>query len=117
VQNSSRILAILSYILFFVGALFVLLFNRKDEFAVFHARQSLVLFFTALLGPLVWAIVGWVLLWVPSVGAVVAIALFSLVISLFLAVLYAWVAGLISAARAEQRAVPMFGEWVRYLPL
>ncbi|MBX3051619.1 MAG: DUF4870 domain-containing protein [Caldilineaceae bacterium] len=116
-QNSSRILAILSYLLVFVGALFVLLFNREDEFAAFHARQALVLFFTALLGPLVWAVVGWVLLWIPTVGAVVAFALFALVISLFLAILYAWIAGLVSAARAEQRRVPMFGELVRYLPL
>jgi len=117
VQNSSRILALLAYLLVFVGALFVLIFNRKDEFATFHARQALVLFLAALLGPLVWVVVGWVLLWVPSVGAVLAFALFSLVISLLLALLYAWVMGLINAARAEQKPVPLFGEWVRYLPL
>lgn len=116
-QNSSRILALLSYLLVFVGALFVLIFNRKDDFATFHARQALVLFFTALLGPLAWAIVGWLLLWVPSVGAVIAFALFALVISLLIAVLYAWVTGLLNAARAERKAVPLFGEWARYLPL
>ncbi len=116
-QNSSRILALLSYVLVFVGALFVLIFNRKDDFAAFHARQALVLFFTSLLGPLIWVVVGWVLLWVPSLGAVTAFALFALVISLLIAVLYAWVAGVISAARAERKAVPLFGEWVRYLPL
>ncbi len=115
--NSSRILALLSYILVFVGAFYVLIFNRKDEFAAFHARQSLVLFFSALLGPLVWMVVGWVLLWVPRFGAVFAFALFSLVITLFIAILYAWVAGLISAARAERNPMPFFGEWVRYLPL
>ena len=89
-QNSSRILALLAYVL---------------------------IFFIALLGPLVWAIVGWILLWVPSVGAVIAFSLFSLVISLLIAVLYAWVIGLVNAVRAERQAVPFFGGWTRHLPL
>jgi len=117
VPSSSRILALLSYVLVFAGALFVLLFNRKDEFAAFHARQALVLFLIALLGPLVWLIVGWVLLWIPNVGAVTVSALFALVISLLLAVLYAWVSGLINALRAQRKPVPLFGDWVHYLPL
>ena len=117
VDNSSRILAFLSYILLVVGALFVLLFRRKDEFAAFHARQSLVLVAAAILAPVAWYAVAWLVMWIPGVGGALGLALFSGVLAVYLALIYGWVRGLIDSLRAEQRDVPFFGDWARYLPL
>jgi len=117
VETNSRILAFLSYILLVVGALYVLLFRRQDEFAAFHARQSLALVAAAILAPVVWYVVAWLVMWIPQVGGPVGLGLFSGVLAAYLAIIFGWVRGLIDSLRAEQRAVPFFGDWKRYLPL
>ena len=117
VANSSRILAFLCYLLLVVGAVFVLIFQRKDEFAAFHARQSLALVLAALVAPAFWYAVAWLVLWVPQVGGPLAFALFSGVLAAYLAILFGWLRGLVDSLTAQQRAVPFFGGWARYLPL
>lgn len=117
VDNSSRILAFLSYILLVVGALFILLFRRKDEFAAFHARQSLVFVIGALLAPAVWYGIAWLVMWIPGVGGALGLALFSGVLAAYLALIYGWLRGLIDSLNAQQRTMPLVGDWARYLPL
>lgn len=117
VANSSRILAFLSYLLLVVGALYVLLFRRKDEFAVFHARQSLVLVVGVLLVPAIWYAIAWLVMWIPGVGAPLGLGLFSGVLAAYLALIFGWLRGLSDSLAARQRAIPVFGGWARYLPL
>lgn len=117
VDTSSRILAFLSYILLVVGALFILIFRRKDDFAAFHARQSLVLVVGAILAPAIWYGVAWLVMWIPRVGGPLGLALFSGVLAVYLALVYGWVRGLIDSLRAEQNPMPLVGGWTRYLPL
>ena len=114
---SSRILAFLAYLLLVVGALYILLFRRKDEFAAFHARQSLVLVAAAILAPAIWYAVAWLVMWIPQVGGPLGLGLFSGVLAAYLAIVYGWLRGLVDSLRAEQRAVPFFGDWSRDLPL
>ncbi len=117
VGNDSRILAFLSYILLVVGALYILLFRRKDEFVAFHARQSLVLVAAAILVPAIWYAIAWLVMWIPGVGGPLGLGLFSGVLAAYLAVIFGWLRGLIDSLSAQQRAVPFFGGWARYLPL
>lgn len=117
VGNNSRILAFLAYLLPLVGALFVLLFQRKNEFAVFHARQSITLLMAAVLAPTVWAVIAWLVFWIPQVGGPLGMGLFSGVLAAYMAIVFGWVRGLIDSLRAEQRSVPLFGGWTRFIPL
>ncbi len=117
VRNNSRILAFFSYLLPLVGALYVLLFQRKDEFAAFHARQSITLLMAAVLAPAVWVVVAWLVFWIPQVGGPVGMGLFSGVLAVYIAIIFGWVRGLLDSLRAEQRAVPFFGGWTRFIPL
>ncbi|RLT45614.1 MAG: hypothetical protein DWI57_00090 [Chloroflexi bacterium] len=117
IENKSRILAFLSYLLLVVGAVYVLLFHRKDEFAAFHARQSLVLVAAAILAPAVWYAIAWLVMWIPGVGGPLGLGLFSGVLAAYLAVIFGWLRGLVDSLAAQQRAVPFFGGWTRYLPL
>lgn len=117
VGNSSRTLAFLSYILFVVAALYILLFRRKDEFATFHARQSLLFIVGLIAAPVLWYVIAWLIMWIPGVGGPLGLSLFSGVLSVYLALIYGWVRGLIDSLNAQQRAMPLVGDWARYLPL
>lgn len=117
VSTNSRILAFLSYLLPVVGPIFVLLARRQDEFAAFHARQSLALVAGALLAPLLWVVVAWLVMWIPRAGGPLGMALFSGVLAAYLVVIFGWLRGLADSLTAQQRAAPFFGGWSRYVPL
>lgn len=116
VGNRSRALAVLSYLVPVVVPLFVLLFRRGDQFAAFHARQSLVFVAGLILAPAVWYAIAWLVMWIPQVGGPLGFALFSAVLAVYLALIYGWVRGLVDSVQSEQRPMPLVGGWSRYLP-
>jgi uncharacterized membrane protein len=116
IRRSSQAFAFLAYALLIFGWLIVMLVARNDRFAVYHAKQSLVLSLAVILAPLVWLVLGWLVAWIPSVGVVVSAAMFSLVIGLYIVAAIAWVYGMIHAARAQLRPLPFFGDWTDRLP-
>ena len=116
VNRSSQTLAFLAYALLIVGWFLVMLVARRDRFAAYHARQSLALSLALLIAPLVWAVLAWLMAWIPTVGVVVSAASFSLVIGLYLIAIVAWISGMVNAAKAQVRPLPFFGDWARRLP-
>lgn len=111
-KPSSRYLAFLAYLLSLPGALILLLLRRRDPFVFYHARQSLVLSLAALVAPLIWAALAWALAWIPTVGPLLGISLFSLVIAIFIALAFSWLAGLIYALQGKIRPLPLIGAWI-----
>jgi len=109
VSRSSRYLAFLSYLFSLPGALFVLLARRDDPFGVYHARQSLMLAIIGIAAPLIWAIVAWVLAWIPTFGAMLGVILFALVIATYVGILFSWIAGMIYSLQGQVRPLPLFG--------
>jgi len=109
VSQSSRYLAFISYLLSLPGALFVLLARRDDPYAVYHARQSLRLAIVAMATPLIWAVVAWVLAWIPIVGGMLGVSLFALVIAAEVGVLISWIGGMIYSLKGQVRPLPLFG--------
>lgn len=107
---SSRIKAFFAYLFLAVGALLVLLFSRKDRFAVYHARQSIVITVVAIAAPVVWAVPAYLVAFIPFVGPILAAASFTLVIAAFIALFVAWVSGLVYALQAAPKPVPFFGD-------
>ena len=116
-NTSSKISAVLAYLLLVVGWLYVLLLRREDRLATFHVRQSIGLVLLAIAGPLIWAVVGWLWSLIPSVGPLIAIALFSFVIALYIVLAIAWVVGLIYALQAREQPLPIVGAWANRLPV
>jgi len=106
---ASKTFAFIAYLIPLFGPLIVLLFRRNDEYAVFHARQSLRLLAVAILAPLIWAAISYVLLFIPFLGMITAAATFAVVILVFIAVIFAWISGMLNVLRSSQQAVPMFG--------
>lgn len=110
---SSRIKAFFAYLFLAVGGLLVLLFSRKDQFAVYHARQSIVITVVAIAAPIVWAVPAYLIAFIPFIGPLIASASFTLVIAIFIALLVAWITGLVYALRAIPKSVPFFGDLVK----
>jgi uncharacterized membrane protein len=116
VNRSSQVLAFLAYALLLVGWFLVMLLARRDRFAAYHARQSLALSLAVIIAPLVWAVLAWLVAWIPTVGVVVSAASFSLVIGLYIVAVVAWITGMVNAAKAQVKPLPFFGDWARRLP-
>ena len=110
-QKPNRLLAFLSYLLPFVGSVLVLLFNRRNALALYHACQALALFLGMIVVPLGWVVFGWVLSFIPLVGPILGAGLFSLVIAAAIAVVIGFIMGLINALRARFIPIPVFGGW------
>ena len=108
-SQSSRYLAFISYLLSLPGALFVLLARRDDLFAVYHARQSLRLAIIGIAAPLIWAVVAWMLAWIPLIGGMLGVVLFALVIAIYVGIAISWIAGMIYSLKGQVRPMPLFG--------
>lgn len=99
-----------------LGWLYVFFLQRQNQLAVFHLRQSIGLFLFLLATLLVWAVVAWLLVWIPLM-AVVSVALFTLVIAAYLYGFVAWLLGIFNALRSRQTPLPGFGGWASRLPI
>jgi uncharacterized membrane protein len=107
--------ALLAYIPV-IGWLYVFLFQRGNANAMFHLRQGigLVLFLIGVL--LGWAALAWLMTWIPYL-AIVAVALFTIVILAYLYGVIALLMGMSNALRHKQVTLPFFGNWANRLPI
>ena len=110
-SKPKRYLAFLTYLLPILGWLYVLLFQRKDEFAVYHAKQSMVLTITAVGAPAAWVVVAWIVSWLSLAGPIIAVALFALVILTYVFLAVDWVIGMVYVLQAKMEPVPVVGGW------
>jgi len=110
---SSRTKAFAAYLFFALGAILVLLLSRKDRFAVFHARQSLILSGAALLAVTIWVVLAYPLAWIPLLGPPLASSTFGLVIAAFIMLIVLWAMGMVYALQAKEKRVPLIGNAVK----
>jgi uncharacterized membrane protein len=109
--------AFLAYLLPVVGSLYVFLFHRQDEFAVYHPKQSIALMVTAVVAPAAWAVVAWGVSWLSLVGPIIAAALFALVILTYVVLAVTWFIGMVYVSQAKMKPVSMFGGWAERVPV
>lgn len=110
-KSPNRTLAFLTYLIPVIVPLYVIFAQRKDVLARYHAYQSLALCAAVLIVPAVWAIIAWVMAWIPLVGVLLSAASFALVIAAYLVLLVGWFYGMMSALQSRVRPVPLFGGW------
>lgn len=116
-SKPGRNAAFLAYLLPILGWLYVLLFRWKDELAVYHAKQSMMLTMTAIGAPAAWAVVAWIVSWLPLAGSIIAAALFALVILVYIFLALTWVIGMVYALQAKIKPVPVLGGWAERIPI
>jgi uncharacterized membrane protein len=115
-DSTPRISAFVAYLLPIFGWLYVILFQRKSAYAVFHTRQAIGLFIFLLIVFGAWIVVGYVLAWIPF-GFIVSMALFTMVITAFIYGIIAWVIGMVNALKGKVALLPIFGKIANNLPL
>lgn len=114
-KSSDRIPALIAYIPV-IGWLYVLFFEHKSSFAVFHLRQSVGIFGFILASFVSWAVIGWLLTWIPY-GFIFAMALFGIVVGALVFALATWVMGIRNALNGKVAFLPIFGKTAYRLPL
>lgn len=112
---SQRISAFIAYLFPVVGWVYVLIFQNKSKFAMFHLRQSisLILFLISVFAG--WAVVAWLLVWIP-LGTNFGVALFPIVILALGFGVVAWIMGMVNALRGKLAYLPIFGHTALRLP-
>ncbi len=115
-KSSHKLTATIAYVPL-VGLLYVVLFCKDDEFAIYHAKQCLFLTVVAVLAPLLWGIVGWLLTLIPFVGPILAAASFALVILSYIFLIVAWLMGIVYTVQERMEPLPVIGDWgLRFFP-
>lgn len=95
-MDDSKTWAFLAYLLSIVGFLLVMFTRKNDKYAMYHAKQSLVLF-------IAWVIV-WVIMWIPFIGWLIG-----WILTILLVVL--WILGMINALNGKQVPLPVIGQF------
>jgi uncharacterized membrane protein len=95
-QDDSKLWAFLAYLLGIIGFILVLLVKKDNKFAMYHAKQSLVLFIcwviVMILTPI--PIIGWI------GGPILGVVIFIL-----------WILGIVNALSGKQVPVPIVGKF------
>jgi uncharacterized membrane protein len=115
IDSSSRISAAITYIPV-IGWLYGLLLQRRNAYVRFHARQSLGVFLFMLIIFVGWAVLAWLLGWIPY-GAIISTALFAIVVVAIVTALISWVNGILNAIQGRVALLPIFGKRANSLPL
>ncbi len=97
-SDEGKLWAFLAYLLSIIGFVLVFLLKKDNKFAMYHAKQSLVLFILAV----IISIVGTV---IPIIGWFIIIPLGNLLI------LVLWIIGIINALTGKEKPLPVIGKY------
>jgi len=109
-QTLDKTVGIVAYMTL-IGWIIALVMNgdKKGEeksFNAFHIRQMLGLIIFSFGGSIVFMILGFILIWIPGLGALL---LLLLQLGLFGGLLALWIMGVIAASNGEKKPVPVIG--------
>ncbi|RLG17173.1 hypothetical protein DRN62_01945 [Nanoarchaeota archaeon] len=99
-ETSSKLWAFIAYLFGVIGFILVYLVKRRDTFAVYHAKQSLMISVAAIIFTLIMVIpvIGWV---IAGLG--------------FILLLVLWLIGVYYALTGKQEPVPIIGKYAEQL--
>ncbi len=114
-ESSDRFSAFFAYIPV-IGWLYVLVVKRKDSLSMFHLRQSIGLFIFLGAAFAAWVAVTWIVSWIPF-GFMVGISLFTLVMTIYIFGIIAWVSGIVYAFQGRMALLPLIGKMANSIRL
>lgn len=101
-QDDSKLFAFLAAFLSILGFVIALVAKKDNKYVMFYAKQSLVVFITAVIA---W-IVSWIVLLIPILGHAINIGLNIIVFIL-------WLISWIYALSGGEKEVPIVGKYAR----
>jgi len=105
-HESSKLWAFFAYLFSIIGFILVYALKKHDRFAMYHAKQSLVLF------------IGGILIWVFT-SIINHILFIGVIISSILNLLWGilWIIGLIYALSGQEKPLPIIGQFSQKINL
>ncbi|MBW2978787.1 DUF4870 domain-containing protein, partial [Candidatus Woesearchaeota archaeon] len=99
VSSDSKLWAFLAYFLSIVGFVLVLAMKKNDRFALYHAKQSLVLFIAS------------VILYVAAMllTPVMLFFIFYIFWVIYIVVFVLWIIGIVNAVTGKTKPLPIIG--------
>ena len=104
--DDSKLFAFLGVLLTVVGFIIVYAAKKDDKYAMFYAKQGLILFF----GWIICWIVAMILVWIPIIGWIISNILYVILLIL-------WVFGLVYSLSGKQKDIPAIGTYAKLLKL
>lgn len=94
--DETKLFAFLGVFLTIIGFIIVYATRKQDKYAMYYAKQGLVLFIAY--------IIAWAIVIVPVIGWLLSVPLY-----IFLLIL--WIIGIIYSLSGEQKPIPLIGEF------
>ncbi|MBW3004979.1 DUF4870 domain-containing protein [Candidatus Woesearchaeota archaeon] len=102
-MEEGKIFAFLAYLLSIIGFLIVLLAKKDNKFAMYHAKQSLVLFIVYM--------IGWVILvFIPFLG-------WGLLPVWWVIMVIMTIIGIINAVTGKEKPLPIIGKYAKKIKI
>jgi len=98
--DEGKAFAFLGVFLTILGFIIAILAKPKNKYAMFYAKQGLVLF-------IAWIIV-WVLSWIPIIGWFIIMPVGNLILVIL------WVIGWIYALSGKEKEIPLIGTFAKH---
>ncbi|MBE0695539.1 MAG: hypothetical protein IH586_01320 [Anaerolineaceae bacterium] len=115
-ERSQCFPAFIAYFLPVIGWIYVGVFQRKNQFAIFHMRQSVGLVLFLILITVIWGMATWLLAWIPY-AFIVGVALFTLPVTAYIFGGVVWIVGMVNALRCREAPLPIIGMYSYRLPI
>jgi len=103
-KDDSKLFAFLGIFLTVIGFIIVIATRKNDKYAMFYAKQGLVLF----IAYVIVAVAQMVLVFIPIVGWII-------ITVAWVGLLVLWIIGLINSLSGEMKDLPLIGEYARKL--
>ncbi len=100
--SESKLFAFIGVFLLIIGFLLVYGLRRRDKYAMYYAKQGLILFIIAVIAAVASALLGWI----PVVGAIISTVCWIV----FLAF---WILGLVYSLSDKEQELPVIGKYAR----
>jgi uncharacterized membrane protein len=102
-DDEGKLFGFLAYLLGIIGFLIVLLAKKENKFAMYHAKQCLVLFIAS--------IIAYIITMIPVIGWFVLGPILSIII------LILWIIGMVNALTGKEKALPIIGKYAEKINL
>jgi uncharacterized membrane protein len=110
-SDDNMIFGILAYLLGIIGFLIVLLAKRDNKFAMYHAKQSLVLTIVALIVFIPGTIIAIIFGLIPVIGWIIALLIWLVEMVVLLGLLIFVVLGIINVVNNQMKPLPVIGRF------
>jgi len=101
-NSDSKLFAFLGVFLTVIGYIIVMLARKDDKYAMYYAKQGLVLFIAWIIA----AVASWIVGWIPVAGQIIGYVLNAVILAF-------WIIGIIYSLSDKEKEIPIIGEFAR----